>query len=669
MPGRLLALLIVLTVCGTAHAACVAEAFDYTLELAGVGTIYYGNLSYDKARDVAELYDGVCFQAEAEPGLTLRAGTMRVTEVETAPAFSAKGATLTVDNYAVFTETLSGDATGLGLQDLSVVGDDFSGTAVRARYTFETGQTILSRIDLQLGSFRVAGRAAGLTDDTLVLRTVRATTCDCPGGGLYELASPEVTIDLRSGVVRVEGGTLETLGLGFGLDPELRLLLDGARPQPGARRARVRVGNAALLPAPPAPEPIGPLEEGGRAVLPLQVAPWAGLELGVAGFDEHYPLGLVALARLRSGNLRAVLGRAGPGFRADALLRTPLAPGVGLDVSTANRFWERAGYLHEGAVSLYAGRRLTSLLGELNDSLNLSAQVFAALSQQTLLGLPVGSARLGGRASTTYTGPPTSVGTLGLRVETQGTFYPRGAGGLDDLTQFGVQLTPSWRGAFGPLRASLGYDQQFVWGGSPFSTSLDRLEPRSVVDASVNLNTPVTATVGPGSLGFTGRYAFVLTGAQNPVRSLRFDASLPVPAPGVRFENTLSLELAGLLGPADPEVEAFLAAETEVMLPGSPLELGFRGRYAFAPGDLGLELLEVYAGYPVTLPGVTVEPFVGLNAAPLLNPQPLPFVTGYGLSVALTTCCGTLIGSYRFHDETVSTSFDIRLGRVRERQP
>ena len=252
MPGRRYFLLsLFLTVCGVANAACVAEAFDYTLELAGVGTVYYGNLSYDKNSDVAELYDGVCFHAEAEPGLTLRAGTMRVTEVETAPAFSAEGATLTVDDYAVFTERLSGDATGLGLQGLSIVGGEFSGTATRARYTFRTGQTILSNIDLQLGSFRVAGRAAGLTDDTLVLRTVRATTCDCPGGGLYELAAPEVTVDLPSGVVRVEGGTLETFGLGFGLDPELRLLLDGARPQPGARRARVRVGNAALLPAPP----------------------------------------------------------------------------------------------------------------------------------------------------------------------------------------------------------------------------------------------------------------------------------------------------------------------------------------------------------------------------------------------------------------------------------
>ncbi len=667
MPGRLsLFFILFLTVCGTAHAACVAEAFGTKLELVGIGTVYVGNISYDKTNDVAELYDGVCFQAEAEPGLTLRAGTMRVTGVETAPAFSAEGATLTVDDYAVFTERLAGDATGLGLQGLSIVGGEFSGTATRARYTFRTGQTILSNIDLQLGSFRVAGRAAGLTDDTLVLRTVRATTCDCPGGGLYELAAPQVTVDLPSGVVRVEGGTLETLGLGFGLDPELRLLLDGARPQPGARRARVRVGNAALLPAPPAPEPVGQVEEGGRAVLPLQVAPWAGLELGVAGFDDDYPLGPVALARLRSGDLRAVLGRAGPGFRADALLRTPLAPGVGLDVSTANRFWERAGFLHEGAVSLYAGRRFTQLLGEVNDSLNLSAQAFAALSQQTLVGLPVGSARLGGRASGAYTGPPTAIGVFGLRTEAQGTFYPRGGGSADDLTQFGVRLTPSWRGVFGPLRASLGYDQQLVWGGSPFSTSLDRLEPRSVLDAHLSLDTPATEDVGAGNVSFTGRYAFVLTGAQNPVRSLRFEAALPVPAPGVRFENALSLELAGLLGPADPEVEAFLAARTAVLLPGSPLELGFRGRYAFAPGDLGLELLEVYAAYPVALPGVTLTPFVGLNAAPLLNPAPLPVVTGYGLSVALQTCCGTLIGSYRFHDETVSTSFDIRLGRVRE---
>ena len=82
----------------------------------------------------------------------------------------------------------------------------FSGTAVRAHYTLAAAQTIFSGVNLRLGNFRVEGSAAGLTEDTLVLRSARATTCACENGGLYALTAPEVVIDLASGLVRVERG-------------------------------------------------------------------------------------------------------------------------------------------------------------------------------------------------------------------------------------------------------------------------------------------------------------------------------------------------------------------------------------------------------------------------------------------------------------------------------
>ena len=199
-----LALLFLTT--NLAFAACDPAAYDYELTLQGVGTAYMGNLSYNKAQDKAELFDGVCFVSEGTPQLTLNAPTMRVERVQTEPTFVAQGATLTLATYTVFAEELSGNAGGLELRNLSIMSPQFSGTAVRAHYTLETAQTIFSGVSLRLGNFLVEGTAAGLTETTLVLRSARATTCVCENGGLYALTAPDVVIDLASGLVRVEGG-------------------------------------------------------------------------------------------------------------------------------------------------------------------------------------------------------------------------------------------------------------------------------------------------------------------------------------------------------------------------------------------------------------------------------------------------------------------------------
>jgi len=650
---------------GIAFGQCDPDSYGQKLELAGLGAAYVGELSYNSAADEARLFNGVCFVSSGTPQLTLSAPTMRVEGVQTEPRFIAQGATLTLAGYTVFAEELSGNAQGLSLENLSVMSPQFSGTAVRARYTLKNAQTIFSGVDFKLGNFRVTGAAAGLTENTLVLSSARATTCACQNGGLYALTAPNVVIDLTTGLVRVEGGVLETLGLRLGLNPNLRFLLDGA-PGSGGRpgSGRVRVGGAALLPSPAAPEPVGTvIDEGTRVALPLQLKPWAGLELGAAGLDPDHPLGLVSLlklgVKLEGSDLRAALGRVGPGLRADVLVRTPLAPGVGVDLSTTNRSWADAGYLHEGALGFYGGRRFRSVLGEVNDTLSLGGQLFAALSQQTFKAVRVRSPRLGARGSADYVSAPTGVGVFAFRTEAGLTFYPQG--GADDhtydLAQLGIRLQPLWRARFGALETTLAFDHQAVFGSSPFSTYLDKLEPSSVLDSSL------TYERGGRRVSLGGRYAFRLNGAKNPVRRLRLDAAATLPVFGLRTRNTLNAEIAGLLGPADPDVDAFITAETEVLL-ASPLELGFRLRYELLPPAAGLKLLEVYASYPVTVEKVTLRPFVGLNAAPFIFGDALPVVSGYGLEVAYRSCCGTLRASYRLHDQSVQTSFDVRLAEV-----
>lgn len=644
---------LLLAAAGAAH-ACVPENYAQELELAGLGVVYMGDFRFDSARDEAELSNGICFVSTAEPQLTLRAPTMRVEGVQRAPTFVAAGATLRVGGYTLFAERLTGNREGLGLQNLSVLSPQFSGSAVRARYTLQGGRTILTGVSLQLGNFRVESAAAGLTQNTLVLQNARASTCACEGDGLYALAAPRATINLQTGIVRLEEGALESLGLRFALDPNLRLALDGA---PQTPTGRLRLGGAALLPAGAAPDPVGTtVDEGGRVAVPVQLFPGAALELGVAGFDDERPLGPVSLLNLRTGNLRAVVGLAGPGLRADALLRTPLAPGVGLDLSTTNRRWAEEGFLHEGALGLYGGRRLTGVLGEVNDTLLLGGQLFAALSQQTLAGVPVRSPRLGGRATATYTSAPTPQGTFALRTEGVATLYPE-AVSEPERAQLGLRVVPSWRRQFGGVRATLGLDQQVVWGRSPFSLRLDRLRPRSVLDGAVTWGSGVER---PGTtLALQGRYAFVLSDARNPVRRLRLEASQTLPLGAVTLQNRLSAEVAGLLGPADPEVGAFVGAQLGLEL--SVAEFGFRGRYNLLPERAGLELLEVYGSAPFRFGEVTLRPFVALNAAPLLAGAPLPEFSGYGLELAVKSCCGTLVASYRLHDRAVRTAFDVRL--------
>lgn len=664
---RLCAWLLLATVgSGIAFAACAPERYAQELELTGLGVVYMGDFRFDSARDEAVLFNGICFVSASEPRLTLTAPTMRVERVQTEPTFVAAGATVTLQRFTLYAERLSGNAEGLGLQNLSLMSPQFSGSAVRARYTLQGGRTILTGVKLRLGDFRVESAAAGLTQTTLVLQNARATTCTCEGGGLYTLAAPSVAINLQTGVARVEGGVLETLGLRLALDPNLRLLLDGA---PQAQRGRVNVGGAALLPTPAAPEPVGVgIDEGAKVAVPIQLFPGAALELGLAGLDDAHPLGLVSLLNLNvalgGSRVRAALGRVGPGGRADVLLRTPLAPGVGLDLSTANRDWQEAGFLHEVALGLYGGRQLRGVLGDVADTLVLGGRLFTALSRQTLAGSLVRSPRLGLLGRATYTTAPTPLGTFALRTESELTYYPGVTDNAvhedmyDDThnrAQLGVRLVPSWRRQAGPLRASLELDHQAVFGRSPFAVSLDRLQPRSVADASVAWAWPNR------TLTLQGRYAFTLADAFTPVRRVRLEAAQTLPLGGVTLHNRLSAEVAGLFGPADPEVDAFVSAETRFEFSHSELELGFKTRYDLLPEVAGLNLLEVYTSYPFTLGNVTLRPFVALNAAPLLTERPLPGVTGYGLSVAYRSCCGTLVASYRLHDQTAKTAFDVRL--------
>lgn len=656
-----------------AAAACDETAYPQSLELEGFGTIYLGDLRFEAAADRAELFNGICFVSEGDPAWSLTAPRMQVENLQGRPRFTASAATLDLGNFTIFAERLTGADDGLSLEGVAFSSPQLSGSAERAAYRLPLGRTELQGVRLQLGSFRVESAGATLTEGALVLSDAQATTCACEGGGLYTLRAPRVRIDFGSGLVRVQNGVLETLGLRVALEPNLQLVLDGP-PQPGARAARgLNLGGATLLPTPAAPEPVGEtIDEGSKVSLPIQLQPGAALELGVAGLDDGHPFGVVSLLQLGQGNVRAALGRVGPGVRADLLVRRPFAPGIGLDFSLTNRDWQEAGFLHEGSLGLYAGRRLSGVVAELADTLVVGGQLFSAFSSQRLPSGPVLSPRLGVRGSATYTLPPSEAGTFGLRTEGSLTHYP-GRDADAALTQVGVRFVPSWRASFGPFRTNVSFDRVFTNGASPFSLNFDRLAPRSLLDASAELELPVAR------VGVQGRYnALFAAQGRAPMRRLRFTAHRDLAWAGGSAEARLEAELAGLLGPTDPNLDAFVGAQSSFSFDGdtdgdtdggaegdaggSGLELGLQGRYNLLPAQPGFDLLEVSASYPLTLSDVTLRPFLALNAAPLLSDRrERSVLSGYGLELAVKSCCGTLIAAYRLHDGAVSTAFDVQL--------
>lgn len=517
--------LVLALLSGTWAAACNAADYPQALELEGLGTVFVSSLRFEAARDRAELSGGLCFVSAADEVLTVTAPRMVVERLSADPRVSVEAATLRFGEVTVFAEHLGSAEGGFALRGVAVSSPQASGSARSAHYTLADGRTALSEVTLRLGNFRVQSVGATLTGGALVLREASATTCACEEGGLYLLRAPSARVDFVSGVVQVRDGVLETLGLRVALNPNLQLLLDGP-PQPGG--PGLSVGGARLLPSPAAPEPVGEtLDEGTKVSVPIQLLPEASLELGVAGLDEGRPLGLVSLLRLGRGNVRAAFGRAGPGLRADLLLRRPVAPGVAFDFSLTNRHWAEEGFLHEGALALHAGRRLTEVLARLlpqaalaQDTLALSARAFTAFSSQRLPSGPVLSPRLGVQGSAVYTLPPLPAGTFALRTESTLTHYPSVRDELGNAAaQFSLRFVPSWRGVYGPLTATVSFERQLVLGGSPFSARLDRLEPRSLVSGSAELALP------PWRFGVQARYNLLAAAeGRNPVRRLHASA-------------------------------------------------------------------------------------------------------------------------------------------------
>jgi len=282
-------------------------------------------------------------------------------------------------------------------------------------------------------------------------------------------------------------------------------------------------------------------------------------------------------------------------------------------------------------------------------------QLLAAGSSQAPATGPVAGARVGAKASLRIGTAPAPWGRVTLRTAASTTLYPdQGA------SQWGVDLQPGYGVRVGPVQVDLGYLARFTDSGSPFTTTLDRLEPAQ----RPSLDLKVKDAWGAGwsaSASFSARYDLVASPSVDVgFNRLHVGATVARRSGAWQVSASVDSALEGALAP-NGERDGYLQGSVTVTDGG--LEFGARARTTWAPDPAGLDRLELSAAVPIELPGVELRPYLALNFAPTVTAGALPAVSGHGLDLTFVSCCGALQLGYRDQDGTWSVSVSVDLQR------
>lgn len=619
---------------GLAWAAGCEPVPEGVLELAieGVGVAYFASLSPAPEAGGLELGGGVCVAGEA--GWVLHAQALVAAQLDAAPRFSAAEVELAISGWQVRAQSFAYAAGAFALEGLSFSQGTITGEAERGSYALEESELRLVAVRLRGQGFRLSGARARLVGDTVLFDEAEATTCLCSATALYLVRAPSASYDLLKGQVSFQEGELVLGGL--------RLALDDVTLDPES---------LSRLSFPISVEyTTGETGTGlGIRLRELPLTRALSLELGVVGLDVDYPLAGVLVAHYQDEVLSFDVGRSALGAQADVALRQPLAEGLWATFAVDNRHWAAADYLHQGVLGLEAQQRLGRL--------TLAERLFGAVSSQQVTGLTRAGVRLGGLAEASYQSPATPFGRFGAVLRLSASAYPQ-----LERTQFGAYFRPSWTFEAGALRLDAQYELQLVAGASPFTSTLDRLLPKSQLALSARLAGPVSAGLS-GELAFDLGYDF-----RDPrpdgllvqgVTRARFEAALSYQAGAVSVEPYARGELAPVWNAEVREQEtAYL--ETGFNVSAKRWQVGVGARFDLLQRD-PLEKVEATVTFPIELGAVTLQPFLALDFAPLLRRDQLPRVSGHGLELSWDTPCGTVVVGYRQFENAFSTSLALRL--------
>jgi hypothetical protein len=632
----------------TANAQTCTEQFPEATQgsiqaLPGV-KIYVGGFNVtDINKGPYKLTGGVCI--ENPEGVQFISVEADVTIVNDSATIEAKDVSVTFEGYELTAKTLLSQGDDLQLGDVVFEGANLEGVAQKAIFNFATQELELLESSVRGESVTIESKRAKLVGDQATFEELTATTCRCSSDPFYQVRAERANFDLTTQTLVVTSGTLELTGL--------RLAFNEVTVSPETLRDfRFPVEIAYVG---------GSVADGatglGIKIPSLRLAEGLTLELGLVGLDDAYPFAGIFVIHYQDEKTKADIGFTPFGLQADFSVTEPLTPWLGVTFGINNRHWAKADFLHESYVSLNAQ---TSMAVFANDSLSVNGQVFVAgssqtfASDQTIAGEPVLDGRLGLYSETNYQAPALSFGQFGLGTQTRLSYYPAA-----NKVQWGVRLNPRWQHTIGAVRFDVSYSRQWTNSNSPFSTTLDKLEPEHKLIASSTVAGPLLNNL-QGKLNFAATYNFldVTRYVGEGFASLGATGNLTYQINGLNVVPSFGIEFAPLMNPdLDKNFRPLLKGGLDIVHPR--WEAGFEVNYDMALGELSK--LETRGSVTVDIGPVSLEPFLALNVLPTLLENTWPRLGGHGLEVQWRTCCGTLNVGYRQFNEKFSTSFSILL--------
>jgi len=620
-----------------AQAQCRPPATATRLTIKGFASAYFQQFRTDTEQNSAELYGGVCLVG-ADHAWTLAADRVSVSGLQGALRVTAVSPTLSFQGWSATAGSLDATSQTLSLGSVELTGHGVSGTAETLRLDLASGALELTAIDLHGAAFYLRGDSATLSGDRLGVTAPSVTTCHCAGPPLYRVDGASAQVAVQGQRIVLSGGHVVV----------------GKLEVPLASPVTIDAAALKALTLPLTIEDVTGDAVSGTPAAGLEVllthlglAPGIYAQLGVAGLDAGHPLAGIALLRGGGHGTSFTFGEAPGGMRYEETSDQAITPwfDAGFDtrvLEPGNRDTLREGVLHA---------RLHTGVAPLHGSAALA--MFAAGSSQQPSTGEVAGARLGARASIAAATPPAPWGHLSLRLGGEASLYPD-----QRASQWGVDVQPGYGLRAGPLDLQVSYLARFTDGGSPFTTSLDRLEPVERPSGSVTL----AGALAPGWRGSARLAAQIdLVGNSSVaagVNQLDVSGSLTRSLGAWQLSVSGDAVLAGIVTPNGAR-DGFLQAA--VGASRGDLALGAEARYRYAPAYVGLDLLQVSAAVPIALPGAVVRPYLALDLAPTVTSGALPTISGHGLDLTLPTCCGALKLGYRDDGGTWTVSVAVDL--------
>jgi hypothetical protein len=588
-----------------------------------VGLIYFNNIIANDQQETFLFSGGVCL--EGKEGWQLITDSAVVTPL---PEARAEQVTVRFQNWQLQADSLQASPAGLTMQGIRFFGDGLQGVAQEASYGFLTEEIKLIQASTSGENLQITGQEATLVDGKVFFTEIEATTCNCKSNPYYTLIAEKASLELETQNLLIERGTLRLFGLPLALN-QLEVSPESLQ----------NFSFPVVIEYVPDNSNTKGTGLGIRAPF-LRINKELNLELGITGLDDTHPAGGILMTHYNDSITRFDVGYAAEGFQADITVRQPLSASTRAIFAVRNRDWKSQDYLHEGLLGIETSSSIR--LG--NSTLNYSATGFAAISSQTLSETPFHDGRLGLESTLSYTLPANPLGKLDANLKSNVTYYP-----IQNHLQWGVRFNPNWQHQWGPFALSLGYIHQWTNSASPFSTKLDKLEPKSQLAFNASLKGSLSDRVA-GETTFTVSYDFLnMESYGEGFTALGFNSKLTWTYQEVNVSPYITGEFAPAFNP-DLDYKAYLEAGINAIAPR--WEAGFAVRF---DTQFKLNKLETKTAFPIDIDDISLEPFIAIDFIPTLQAFDLPRISGHGLELTWRSCCGTISVGYRQQENSFKT--------------